>query len=71
MDIKELIIELCSMAGPSGYEDKVGVRVKEILSGLTDTVHTDVMGNVLAVKNAAGRACPSSCWTPTWTRLDL
>ncbi len=58
MDIKELIIELCSMAGPSGYEDKVGVRVKEILSGLTDTVHTDVMGNVLAVKKCGREGVP-------------
>ena len=50
MDIKNVITELCSMAGPSGFEDDVARRVKEILGEFMDSVESDVMGNVIAVK---------------------
>lgn len=50
MSLKNSIIELCSIAGPSGFEQAVGTRVAELLAPLMDEVRIDVMGNVIGVK---------------------
>lgn len=50
MNIAETIIELCSMAGPSGFETAVGKRLGELMAPYVDEIKTDVMGNVIGVK---------------------
>lgn len=58
MEIEKIITELCSMSGPSGWESEVGERVEELLRETMDTVWTDVMGNVLAVKKCGAENAP-------------
>ncbi|MEE2775553.1 MAG: M42 family metallopeptidase [Acidobacteriota bacterium] len=41
--------------GPSGYEQQVQDQVRSWAGPLADEVHTDVHGNVIAVRNAEGR----------------
>ena len=62
MDTKELIRELSSLAGPSGFEEPAAARIAELLRPLADEVRTDRMGNVIAVKR---------CGTPCAKRLML
>jgi putative aminopeptidase FrvX len=50
MAIADTIIELCSMAGPAGYEQAVAARVREMLSACMDEVRTDVLGNIIGIK---------------------
>ena len=58
MEIEKIITELCSMSGPSGWESEVGERVAELLRETMDTVWTDVMGNVLAVRKCGVENAP-------------
>ena len=50
MLLKEMIIELCGLAAPAGFEERAFSRVKELLSPYVDEVKTDSMGNLIAVK---------------------
>ncbi|MGI6029296.1 MAG: M42 family metallopeptidase [Candidatus Heteroscillospira sp.] len=50
MELKKLISELCSLTGPSGFEDKIMRRCAELLAPYTDEMHTDAMGNLIAVR---------------------
>ena len=50
MDTAELLITLCSIPGPSGFEGQVARYARELLEPLMDDVWTDVLGNVLAVR---------------------
>lgn len=50
MELKELIIELCSAPSPSSFETEVFGRVSELLSPLVDEIKTDALGNLIAVK---------------------
>ena len=50
MDISDMIIELCSMAGPAGFESPVASRVKEMLEPYVSEAYIDVMGNVIGVR---------------------
>jgi len=50
MDIAELLIELCSLSGPSGFEEPVARRVQNLLEPFMDETWTDVLGNVLGVR---------------------
>ena len=50
IDIAEVLIELCSLPGPSGFEEPVAARVKELLKPHMDEVWTDVLGNVIGVR---------------------
>ena len=52
MELKDMIIELASMQGPSGFEESVAARISDILKGYMDEVHTDVMGNVIALRKS-------------------
>lgn len=51
MDLKESIIELASIAGPSGSEGAVARRVSELLAPLVDEVRIDNLGNVIGYKS--------------------
>jgi len=50
MELKERIVELCALTGPSGFEGGVADYVTAALAGLADEVHTDVLGNVIALR---------------------
>jgi putative aminopeptidase FrvX len=50
MSIEEIIMKLCALPGPSGFEETVAERVSSLLTPLVDEVKTDVLGNVIAVK---------------------
>ena len=50
VNIPEILIELCSLSGPSGFEKPVAERVKTLLESYADEVWTDAMGNVLGVR---------------------
>lgn len=48
MELKSLIGELCSLTGPSGFENDVARRCAELLSPYVDEIYTDPMGNLIA-----------------------
>lgn len=50
MELSQLIIDLCSAPGPSGFEDAAAAAVKEYLAPYVDEIRTDVMGNLAAVR---------------------
>lgn len=50
MLLKEIIIDLCGLAAPAGFEERAFSRVKELLSPYVDEITTDPMGNLIAVK---------------------
>ena len=50
MTIKETTRELCALSSPSGFEEAVARRAKELLEPLVDEICSDSMGNVLALR---------------------
>ena len=47
--------QIVDTPGPSGYEQQVQKVYRERVQAFADEVRTDVMGNVIAAKNAGGR----------------
>lgn len=47
--------QLVDTPGPSGYEQAVQRVYREVVAAYADEVRTDVMGNVIAVRNPQGR----------------
>ncbi len=54
-DSKSFLKQLVETPSPSGYEQQVQRLVRERIAPWCDEVKTDVMGNVLGIRNAAGR----------------
>ena len=50
MDIAEVLIDLCSIPGPAGFEGQVAERCKATLEQYMDETWTDVLGNVIGVR---------------------
>jgi len=50
MDLESVLIGLCSLAGPSGFEEPVAERVKSLLEPLMDETRVDVLGNVIGAR---------------------
>jgi len=50
MNTADILVELCSIPGPSGFEDPVAERVRSMLEPYMDETWIDVMGNVLGVR---------------------
>lgn len=50
VDITEILIDICSLPGPPGFEGPVAERAKELLEPLMDEVWIDVLGNVVGVR---------------------
>lgn len=46
---------LCDAVGISGREDNVRSMIRDDLKGLTDDLHTDALGNVIALKRGQGK----------------
>jgi len=49
MDIKDVLIELCEIPGPAGFEEQVALHVKTLLEQYMDEAWIDTMGNVIGV----------------------
>lgn len=50
MELKELTIELCKLAGPSGFEKPVFDYLADYVRPFADEVKTDALGNLMAVR---------------------
>ena len=50
MDIADLLIELCSIPGPSGFEERAAEHVKSLFEPYMDETRIDVIGNVIGVR---------------------
>ncbi len=59
MDLKELIMELAALPGPSGFEETASQRAGELLAPLVDEVRTDVMGNVIGIRRSRCEDAPT------------
>lgn len=51
----ELFKRLCNAAGVPSREDELRAIVQETMGPLVDTLHVDVMGNVVGLKRGAGK----------------
>jgi len=54
MDLRDLVVELCMITGPSGFEEKVARRMRQELEPYVDQVETDYKGNLIAVMEGEG-----------------
>lgn len=50
MELSQLIIDLCSAPGPSGFEEAAVAAARDYLAPYADEIKTDVMGSLIAVK---------------------
>lgn len=50
----QLLMDILSGYGPSGHEGRVAEIIKNALAGHVDSLETDVMGNLIAVKKGDG-----------------
>jgi len=50
IDTADMLIELCSLPGPPGFEEPVAHRVRELLESCMDEAWIDVLGNVIGVR---------------------
>lgn len=57
--MREMIKKICSMSGPSGFEDGVAKQAADMLSPYVDEVSIDVMGNVVGVKRCGKENAPT------------
>jgi len=48
--LRELVYELVQIPGPSGFEQRVARRLKELLQNRVDEIHIDKIGNLIAKK---------------------
>lgn len=55
MTITDSILELCSIAGPSGFEQAVAKRISMMISPYLDDVKADVLGNVIGVRRCGSK----------------
>ena len=54
-DVKKLLIDLCKLDGPSGFETEVGSYVKNYINDLKLDVVTDNLGSVVGHKKGKGK----------------
>ncbi|MGN0772683.1 MAG: M42 family metallopeptidase [Candidatus Ventricola sp.] len=50
----QLLEKILTTYGPSGHEGRVAEAIRDALDGHVDEMHTDVMGNLIAVKRGDG-----------------
>ena len=51
MELAEMILALCNVAAPSGFEEPAFKLASELLRPYVDSVETDPMGNLIARKS--------------------
>jgi tetrahedral aminopeptidase len=52
--MKDTIRRLVEAWGPSGAEHRVRALIEQEITGLADTIHTDALGNLIALKKGSG-----------------
>lgn len=52
--MKDTIRKLVEAWGPSGAEHRVRALIESEITGLADTIHTDALGNLIALKKGSG-----------------
>jgi len=50
MQMADVLIELCGLPGPSGFEGAAAKRAREMLEPFVDETWTDVLGNVIGAR---------------------
>lgn len=50
MLLKDMIIDLCKLSAPAGFEERAFNRASELLAPYVDEIRTDALGNLIAVK---------------------
>ena len=50
MDLKNIIVELCELPGPAGFEERIAACAKIMLEPYMDETWIDVLGNVIGVR---------------------
>lgn len=50
MLLKDMIIDLCGLCAPAGFEEKAFDRISTLMGPYVDEIRTDVMGNLIAVR---------------------
>ena len=58
MNYETVLGQLCSLAGPSGFESDVAHAASEILRGAVDEVRVDKMGSVIGVRRCGKENAP-------------
>ena len=58
MNLKDLIIELSSLDGPSGFEEPAAAAIIRFLTPYVDEIKTDILGNIIAVKHSGSNNAP-------------
>ena len=58
MELREMIMELASRTGPSGFECRAAERARELLEPFADEISTDVLGNLIAVRRCGEANAP-------------
>ena len=58
MGLRDVIMELSDISGPSGFESAVAKRACELMSGFVDETYTDVMGNAVGVRRCGKEGAP-------------
>ena len=59
MDIREIIMLLARENGPSGFENHAAAPAKALLEPVADSVYTDVLGNLVAVRRCGIPGAPT------------
>lgn len=54
MEFADIVIQLSRAAGPSGFEGDAAREIKALLAPFVDSLETDSLGNVIAVKRRGG-----------------
>lgn len=58
MELREMIMELASRTGPSGFECRAAEKARELLEPFADEIRTDVLGNLIAVRRCGEANAP-------------
>ncbi|GIM48182.1 hypothetical protein DNHGIG_37310 [Collibacillus ludicampi] len=54
MDAKGILLELLELAGPSGHEQRVARKIRDVLSCFTDDIRVDPLGSLIACVQGEG-----------------
>lgn len=59
MELRDMIAELASRGGPSGFEDGVFETASRLLAPLVDTVETDTLGSLIGIRRCGKKNAPT------------
>ena len=59
MDLREMIAELASLTGPSGFECRAAEKARELLEPYMDEIRTDILGNLIGIRRCGEANAPT------------